>query len=131
MDALGGNSPFLADLALREPATLLAIDANGPDAVCDAALGALHRLAPTLARPAIAAGLRQARRSVALAASIADIGGAWDLEAVTRALSDLAEGSAARRGRAFAASGPRARRSPPAAPRRTRARKRLRRAGDG
>ena len=93
LEALGGNSPFLADLALREPATLLAIDANGPDAVCDAALGALPKLVPTLDRAKIAAGLRQAKRTVALAASVADIGGAWDLESVTGALSDLAEGA--------------------------------------
>lgn len=93
LEALGGNSPFLADLALREPATLLAIDANGPDAMCDAALGALQGLVPTLERAKIAAGLRQARRTVALAASVADIGGLWDLESVTGALSDLAEGA--------------------------------------
>ena len=93
LEALGGNSPFLADLALREPATLLAIDANGPDAVCDAALGALPQLVRALDRPKIAAGLRQAKRTVALAASVADIGGAWDLESLTGALSDLAEGA--------------------------------------
>ncbi len=91
--AIGGNSPFLTELALREPAALLSIDANGPDAVCDAALGALATLAPTLKRPQIAAGLRAAKRHVALAAAVADIGGIWDLQAVTGALSDLAEGS--------------------------------------
>ena len=90
---LGGNSPYLADLALREPATLLAIVAAGPDAVCDQALGGLAKLNPDMARADIAAGLRAAKRAVALAAAVADIGGQWGLEAVTGALSDLAEGA--------------------------------------
>jgi glutamate-ammonia-ligase adenylyltransferase len=90
---LGGNSPYLADLALREPETLLSIAANGPDAVCDAALGALALLTPTQPRPAIAAGVRAAKRVVALAVAVADITGAWSLAQITGALSDLADGA--------------------------------------
>jgi glutamate-ammonia-ligase adenylyltransferase len=90
---LGGNSPYLADLALREADTLRAILAQGPDAVCDLALGRLAGVAPTLPRAATAALLRTAKRHVALAAAIADIGGAWSLGQVTGALSDLAEGA--------------------------------------
>jgi [glutamine synthetase] adenylyltransferase / [glutamine synthetase]-adenylyl-L-tyrosine phosphorylase len=93
LECLGGNSPYLSELALREPDNLLAIAANGPDAVCDAALGALARIAPTEGTAAIGAALRQAKRAVALAASVADIGGAWSLAQVTGALSDLAEGA--------------------------------------
>ena len=40
--AIGGNSPFLSDLAVREPATLLdAVAGRGPDAALADALGAL------------------------------------------------------------------------------------------
>ncbi len=91
LDCLGGNSPYLAELALREPKTLCAILAQGPDAVCDLALGKLTATEHNLARDKIAAALRQAKRHVALAAAIADIGGAWTLGQITGALSDLAE----------------------------------------
>ncbi len=42
LECLGGNSPYLSELALREPAALRAIIAQGPDAVCDLALGRLR-----------------------------------------------------------------------------------------
>ncbi len=90
---LGGNSPYLSDLALREPDTLRAVVAQGPDAVCDLALGRLAPVAPALGRAETAALLRTAKRHVALAAAIADIGGAWTLDQVTGALSDLADGA--------------------------------------
>ncbi len=80
LECLGGNSPYLSDLALREPETLMAVAAGGPDAVCDQALGGLAKLAPGLARGAIAAGLRHAKRGVALAAAVGDISGAWNLD---------------------------------------------------
>jgi glutamate-ammonia-ligase adenylyltransferase len=89
--AIGGNSPYLAALALREPDTAHAILTRGPDAVCDAALLALAALPPATPRRELAAALRQAKRHVALATAMADIGGAWTLEQVTGALSDLAD----------------------------------------
>ncbi len=46
---------------------------------------------PPRRRADIAATLRQAKRSAALIAAIADIGGIWPLETVTGALSELAE----------------------------------------
>ncbi len=91
LDCLGGNSPYLAELALRDPAVLRAILAQGPDIVCDVALCRLAAARPTLTRAATAAELRLAKRQVALATAIADIGGAWTLEQVTSTLSDLAE----------------------------------------
>jgi len=91
LDCLGGNSPYLAELALQEPKTIRAILAQGPDAVCDLALGRLTASPPTLTRAETATALRVAKRQVALATAIADVGGAWSLEQVTSALSDLAE----------------------------------------
>ena len=89
--SLGGNSPYLADLAVREAIALRDIVANGPDAVVTAALGELRALTPQTRRDRVAAAMRRAKRVVALATAIADIGGIWPLERVTAALSDLAE----------------------------------------
>ncbi len=91
LHALGGNSPFLADLAIREAASLRALVALGPDSVVAAAMSELSAIAPTSRRDRIAAAMRRAKRIVALATAIADIGGIWPLERVTAALSDVAE----------------------------------------
>ena len=89
--AIGGNSAYLADLAVRESAALCAIIGSGPDAAVDAALHALLETPPTVRREVIAAALRRAKRVVALATAVADIGGIWTLERVTGVLSTLAE----------------------------------------
>jgi glutamate-ammonia-ligase adenylyltransferase len=88
---LGGNSAFLADLAVREASSLGALVARGPDPVVGAVIAELAELAPSMPRAHIAAALRRAKRVVALATAVADIGNIWPLETVTAALSDLAE----------------------------------------
>ena len=88
---LGGNSSYLAELALREAAGLDALARHGPDAVVAQAMAALRATSPQAARPLVAAALRRAKRVVALATAVADIGRLWRLERVTAALSDLAE----------------------------------------
>jgi glutamate-ammonia-ligase adenylyltransferase len=91
--ALGGNSPFLSDLALREPAVLLdAAAGRGPDAALADALDPLRRAGLAAAgRDAVGAALRVAKRRVALVAAAADLAGRWPLDKVTGALSELAE----------------------------------------
>ncbi len=89
--ALGGNAPYLAELACRESATLLACMQTGPQAVISSVLSELDALPPDMPRYALSAALRRAKRQMALAIAIADIGGMWALEQVTGALSDLAE----------------------------------------
>jgi len=89
--SLGGNSPFLTELVLYEPAALRRLATSGPDAVVARAMATLRAVRPTATRPRVTAALRQAKRLVALATAIADIGGIWRLEPVTAALSDLAE----------------------------------------
>jgi [glutamine synthetase] adenylyltransferase / [glutamine synthetase]-adenylyl-L-tyrosine phosphorylase len=89
--ALGGNSPFLADLAVREAGALRALLAEGPDPVAQRALATIAALPAAAPRARVAATLRQARRVIALVTAIADIGGIWPLERVTATLSDLAE----------------------------------------
>ncbi len=89
--ALGGNSPYLSDLAVRESAALRRLWREGPDAVAAAALRDVARSPAGADRAALAATLRQAKRRVALATALADIGGAWPLQQVTATLSALAE----------------------------------------
>ena len=88
---LGGNSPFLADLAVREALVLRRLLTVGPDAAAAAAMADLARVPPSSRRERVAAALRKAKRVIALTAAAADIGGLWTLEAVTGALSSLAE----------------------------------------
>ncbi len=87
---LGGNSPYLAALALRESASVCRLATNGPDAAFAHCLSSLGHVSPSAKRPDIAAALRAAKRGAALIAAIADVGGIWPLETVTGALSELA-----------------------------------------
>ncbi|MFC4165839.1 bifunctional [glutamine synthetase] adenylyltransferase/[glutamine synthetase]-adenylyl-L-tyrosine phosphorylase [Teichococcus aestuarii] len=89
--ALGGHSPYLAELAERESATLLRYAERGPDDAFALALDPLGRADPDAARPAVAALLRQAKRQAALIIAAADLAGQWPLDRVTGALSTLAE----------------------------------------
>jgi glutamate-ammonia-ligase adenylyltransferase len=89
--AVGGNSPYLSELVLREAACLRQMLVAGPEAVTAAALARITDTPAGAPRARIAATLRQAKRQVALITGLADIAGAWDLAHVTAALSDLAE----------------------------------------
>jgi glutamate-ammonia-ligase adenylyltransferase len=91
LDALGGHSPYLAELAARESEALMALAETGPDEAMAQAIDPLAALDPAMPRAAVAAALRQAKRRGALAAAVADIAGLWPLERVTGAISDLAE----------------------------------------
>jgi glutamate-ammonia-ligase adenylyltransferase len=91
LGAIGGNSAFLSDLAVREHATLALFAREGPRPPVDAALAALRAVAPESERPVVMSALRVAKRRVALAVALADIGGVWDLAQVTDALSRFAE----------------------------------------
>ena len=88
---LGGNSPYLAGLAVREADSVRRLSTEGPEAALARSMSCLRHVAPTARRQDVAAALRQAKRSVALTVAIADIGGMWPLESVTGALSELAE----------------------------------------
>ena len=91
LGALGGNSPFLADLAIREAASVRTLVAEGPDVVAARAFAAIAALPVAARRDRVAATLRQAKRVIALVTAIADIGGLWPLERATGTLSELAE----------------------------------------
>ncbi|HZF75561.1 MAG TPA: bifunctional [glutamine synthetase] adenylyltransferase/[glutamine synthetase]-adenylyl-L-tyrosine phosphorylase [Acetobacteraceae bacterium] len=91
LGALGGHSPYLSDLAVRESATVLRIAERGPDDALALALDPLGRADPGATRGGVASLLRQAKRQAALIAAVADLSGAWSLDQVTGALSDLAD----------------------------------------
>src|ERR1700736_5004710 len=63
---LGGNSPYLSDLVLREPGVVVSFLSEGPDATVTPAMTALARVKPREKRAMVAAALRQAKRQVAL-----------------------------------------------------------------
>src|SRR5271165_2803031 len=93
LEAVFGNSPFLSRLAIREHGLLPQLFARGPDAiVADATARALAAENAGDEGSAMA-GLRVAKRQAALAIALADIAGAWDLERVTRALTEFADAS--------------------------------------
>ncbi|WP_456306004.1 [protein-PII] uridylyltransferase family protein, partial [Komagataeibacter rhaeticus] len=91
IDALGGNAPYLADLAQRDITAFLALLTEGAESCTRRILDGLEALPPAMPRARIMAELRIAKRQAALAIALADIGGAWTLEQVTLALSELAE----------------------------------------
>ncbi|HEX3993088.1 MAG TPA: hypothetical protein VHX39_18100, partial [Acetobacteraceae bacterium] len=88
---LGGNSPYLSDLALREAGAVARFLVDGPDATLAAAMAPIAQMKPGARRDRVAAVMRQAKRQVALVCALADISGHWTLEQVTGALSALAE----------------------------------------
>ncbi len=82
-----GCSPYLWDLMQREGDWLCEALMQPPEAALADELAALDAL--TLAD--LGPGLRRAKRRIALLAGLADLGGVWPLEAVTGALTQLAD----------------------------------------
>jgi len=80
-----GCSPYLSHLVQREAAWL-------PSALTDPEGAVRQCLEPRdIEAPALKSALRQSKRRIALLTALADLGGAWSLEQVTGALSDLAD----------------------------------------
>lgn len=106
LEPVAGASPYLAGLMRRAPAVLDALLAADPR----------ERLADLLARTralegppeAVRAPLRRLKAELHLLTALCDLGGVWDLDAVTAALSDFADESV-RRALASAAHEPRER----------------------
>ncbi|MEM7498020.1 MAG: hypothetical protein AAF371_08520 [Pseudomonadota bacterium] len=90
-EGTAGSSPFLARLMERYGAWLAEAAALAPEVALDALeQDARAGLAET-DRRGLAAGLRQLRARATLLIALADLGGAFDLTAVTARLSRLAE----------------------------------------
>ena len=84
-----GNSAFLGKTMADDLAATRDILNKGPDRVVKSSIAAIARPAPS--ETELMTRLRLAKRRAALAIGLADICGAWTLEQVTFALSDLAD----------------------------------------
>ncbi|QMU57380.1 MAG: glutamine-synthetase adenylyltransferase [Boseongicola sp.] len=82
----GGSSPYLAELMAKEADWISEALKGDPEAARDDIMSAVQ----TMEDAALAPGLRQSKRRLALLAALADLGGVWSLEDVTGALSDFA-----------------------------------------
>ncbi len=85
--ATGSASSYLATLMEREADWLREAFTEAPEA----AMAAILREAAAESPAALADSLRIAKRRAALLIALADLGGVWDLAAVTGALTDLAD----------------------------------------
>ena len=92
LTSLFGNSPFLSQVSINEPGTLVALAVAGPDSCFQDIVRELRAgYDSTEGRDAVMHRLRVARHRVALTVAVADLTGAWPLERVTGALSAFAE----------------------------------------
>ncbi|MEM6826045.1 MAG: glutamine-synthetase adenylyltransferase, partial [Pseudomonadota bacterium] len=82
-----GSSPYLKGLIERDPTWLDDALSVSPEAQLETELCALA----ALDGPELAAGLRLAKRRIALLVALADLAGVWDLAEVTGALTALAD----------------------------------------
>jgi len=90
LDSLFGNSPFLGQAVLLEPAFLRDLLRRGPEAAFETVLAEVAA-AGADDRGGLMRALRLAKRRASLSIAIADIGGVWRLEQVSGALSALAD----------------------------------------
>jgi glutamate-ammonia-ligase adenylyltransferase len=89
LGAVLSQAPFLRDLAVLDPLRLAAILAAEPEArVAGLVAAAGERQAD---EAALMRHLRRLKQDIALTVGLADLGGAWDVDRVTQALSDFAD----------------------------------------
>ena len=91
LECVFGASPFLESCLLAEPGFVRKLWSEGPDPCFDEILAEMRALPPDTSEASAGRALRIARRRAALTLALADISGTWELEAVTGALSDLAD----------------------------------------
>jgi len=86
------GSPYLAGLMRRDPARLARVFATSPEARFEALVSGLAELARRVAdQRQMMAGLRHFKNEAALLIALADLGGVWGVEEVTRALTRTAD----------------------------------------
>ncbi|HEY5081773.1 MAG TPA: bifunctional [glutamine synthetase] adenylyltransferase/[glutamine synthetase]-adenylyl-L-tyrosine phosphorylase [Bauldia sp.] len=84
-------SPFLRALILDDPDRLAAILASDPAVRLKEVTRATAAAWRETTEPALMATLRRARQEMALTTALADLGGVWDVNAVTAALTEFAD----------------------------------------
>jgi glutamate-ammonia-ligase adenylyltransferase len=90
-----GASPYLASLAARTPARLRRVLEAAPAARLDALIAAAGALIADPVAATVESDLRTLKAEVHLLTALADLGGVWDLGAVTGALSRFADAAVA------------------------------------
>ncbi|WP_020185869.1 bifunctional [glutamine synthetase] adenylyltransferase/[glutamine synthetase]-adenylyl-L-tyrosine phosphorylase [Methylopila sp. 73B] len=91
LEAVADGSPFLWGLIQRDPAQAAALFTAEPEARVAAIVDDLGQASAGDDRVALARALRRGRAEAALLIALADLGGVWGADAVTRALSDVAD----------------------------------------
>ena len=84
-------APYLRSLILDDPGRLAAILAEEPKARLGRIVGTTAAAWRDTDEAALMTALRAARAEVALLTALADLGGVWDVNAVTAALTDFAD----------------------------------------
>ena len=90
---IAGASPFLRQVMLRDPVFAGRVFREDPDALLGLQLEGLKAIPAELPQAEVMARLRQLKKRVALLIAVADLSGRWDVEAVTAALTDFADGT--------------------------------------
>jgi glutamate-ammonia-ligase adenylyltransferase len=91
LDAVFGNSPYLADSLIDDPAFAVELLRRGPEIANDVLTALPPSLGGEVEEAGLMAGLRAAKRRTALAIALADIAELWPLDKITGTLSALAE----------------------------------------
>jgi len=92
LEGLAESSPYLWDLASREPERLLRLFGADPDQyLADLLAEKGSAVASSRDEPQAMQLLRQMKAEAALLIALADIGGVWSVMRTTRALTDLAD----------------------------------------
>jgi glutamate-ammonia-ligase adenylyltransferase len=89
--AVMAYSPFLRSLIVDDPARLVELLSAEPAARLRKTVRATANGWKKVEEAELMAALRRARKEVALLVALADLGGSWDVVAVTKALSDFAD----------------------------------------
>lgn len=87
--AAGSDSSYLREIAFRRPERLARVLAAEPEAHADALIASLDEVAADEA--AVMRRVRAVKQEAALMIALADLGGIWDVETVTRTLTRLAD----------------------------------------
>ena len=95
VQAMAGNSPYLAQALLKDLDFLRGLAEAGLDVTLAATLGDARSLSAVQDEATIMAGLRKAKRRIAVLVAVADIAGVWPLARITGALSDFADAAVA------------------------------------
>jgi glutamate-ammonia-ligase adenylyltransferase len=96
LDCIFGNSPYLSQLILRDPAFATRLIELGPEALWQDIMAKVGTEVPALATISeLMTALRRAKEQAALITAVGDITGVWSVERVTGALSEFARLSVA------------------------------------